>query len=186
MAAARSSAGLVNWRRTSASWNPPRGRDARRRCSGRCPRPGAGSRSSAVAPSANWRCRPAGRTGGTGGSSCRDSTACGLPGQARTRMRLPAPGRQGPVRRLGGAGSARGAARRQKVQRQDAAFTVLECLLDPVPLPDDVSRGDPDLLAREVEPVLAQRADLTPPSSGRDRGPQVQAEFLVLGPHEVE
>jgi hypothetical protein len=74
----------------------------------------------------------------------------------------------------------------QKVQRQDAAFTVLRRLLDPVPLLDDVIRGDPDLLTGEVEPVLAQHADLTPPSSGRDRGPQVQAEFLVLSPHEVE
>ena len=74
----------------------------------------------------------------------------------------------------------------QKIQRQDAALAVLGRLLDPVPLLDDVGRGDPDLLAGEVEPVLAQRADLAAPSSGRDRGPQVQAEFLVLGPHEVE
>ena len=48
----------------------------------------------------------------------------------------------------------------QKVQRQDAAFTVLGRLLDPVALLDDVVGGDPDLLSAEVEPVLAQRADL--------------------------
>jgi len=70
----------------------------------------------------------------------------------------------------------------QKVQRQDAAFTVLGRLLDPVALLDDVVRGDPDLLSPEVEPVLAQRADFAAPGSGRDGGPQVQAEFLVLGP----
>jgi hypothetical protein len=42
------------------------------------------------------------------------------------------------------------------------------------------------LLPSEVEPVLAQRADFAAPGSGRDSGPQVQAEFLVVGPDEIE
>ena len=70
----------------------------------------------------------------------------------------------------------------QKVQRQDAAFTVLGRLLDPVPLLDDVIRGDPDLLAGEVEPVLAQRADFTAPGSGRDRSPRITVAGNPISP----
>ena len=74
----------------------------------------------------------------------------------------------------------------ERVQGQQAAFAGLGRFLDPVALLDDVGGGDPDLLTSEVEPVLAQRANFAAPGSGRDRGPQVQAEFLVFGADEVE
>jgi hypothetical protein len=51
---------------------------------------------------------------------------------------------------------------------------------------DQIVAGQADLLALEVEPVLAQRADLSAACPGRERGPQVQAELLVLGPDEVK
>ena len=62
----------------------------------------------------------------------------------------------------------------------------LRCLLDVLALLDQVVAGQADLLADEVEPVLAQGADLTAARSGGERGPQVQAELLVLGPDQVE
>jgi hypothetical protein len=74
----------------------------------------------------------------------------------------------------------------QQVQRQDAALAVLGRLLDVLALLDQVVAGQADLLAGEVEPVLAQGAHLTAPRAGRERGPQVQAELLVLCPDEVE
>jgi hypothetical protein len=74
----------------------------------------------------------------------------------------------------------------QQVQRQDPALAVLGRLLDVLALLDQVVAGQVDLLAGEVEPVLAQGADLTAPRAGRERGPQVQAELLVLGPDQVE
>ena len=51
---------------------------------------------------------------------------------------------------------------------------------------DEVVAGQADLLTGEVEPVLAQGAHLAAPGAGRERGPQVQAELLVVGPDEVE
>jgi hypothetical protein len=48
----------------------------------------------------------------------------------------------------------------QQVQRQDAALAVLGRLLDVLALLDQVVAGQADLLALEVEPVLAQGADL--------------------------
>ena len=51
---------------------------------------------------------------------------------------------------------------------------------------DQVVAGQADLLALEVEPVLAQGADLAAARPGGERGPQVQAELLVLGPDEIE
>ena len=75
-------------------------------------------------------------------------------------MRLPAPGRRG---LCVGSAALEALAEHlagQEVQGQDAAVTVLGCLLDPVPLLDDVGRGDPDLLAGKVEPVLADCAGL--------------------------
>ena len=70
----------------------------------------------------------------------------------------------------------------QQVQGQDAALSVLRCLLDVLALLDQVVAGQADLLASEVEPVLAQGAYLAAPRAGRERGPQVKAELLVLGP----
>ena len=46
----------------------------------------------------------------------------------------------------------------QQVQRQDAALAVLGRLLDALALLDQVVAGQADLLAGEVEPVLAQEA----------------------------
>ena len=74
----------------------------------------------------------------------------------------------------------------QQVEGQDAALSVLGCLLDPLALLDQVVAGEADLLASEVEPVLAQGARLAAPGPGRERRPQVQSEILVLGPDAVE
>jgi hypothetical protein len=74
----------------------------------------------------------------------------------------------------------------QQVQRQDAALPVLRCLLDVLALLDQVVAGQADLLALEVEPVLPQRADLAAARPGGERGPQVQAELLILGPDQIE
>jgi hypothetical protein len=49
----------------------------------------------------------------------------------------------------------------QQVERQDAALSVLGRLLDVLALLDQVVAGQADLLAGEVEPVLAQSAHLT-------------------------
>jgi hypothetical protein len=75
---------------------------------------------------------------------------------------------------------------RQRIEGQQAAFACLGWLLDPVALLDDVVRGDPDLPAGEVELALAQRAHFAAPRPGRKCRPQVQAEFLVLSPVQVE
>jgi hypothetical protein len=45
----------------------------------------------------------------------------------------------------------------QQVKGQNAAFAVPGWLLDPLALLDQVVPGEPDLLAGEVEPVLAER-----------------------------
>jgi len=74
----------------------------------------------------------------------------------------------------------------QQVEGKDAALSVLGHLLDVLALLDQVVAGQADLLAGEVEPVLAQRAHLTTAGTGRERSPQVQAELLVLGPDQVE
>ncbi len=74
----------------------------------------------------------------------------------------------------------------QQAEGQDAALSVLGRLLDPLALLDQVVAGEPDLLAGEVEPVLAQGAYLAAPGPGRERGPQVQPKFLVLRPDQVK
>jgi hypothetical protein len=50
---------------------------------------------------------------------------------------------------------------------------------------DQVVAGQADLLAGEIEPVLAQGAHLAAAGACRERGPQVQAELLVLSPDEI-
>ena len=93
-------------------WSPRRGRGGQPRCSGRCPQPGAGWPSSAGALSASWRCRPGGRSAGTGASSCRGFTAHVRPDPGRTRRRLPGLRRPGLAPLHGGAESAPGTAHR--------------------------------------------------------------------------
>ena len=74
----------------------------------------------------------------------------------------------------------------EQVQREQAAVACLGWFFDAGALLDDVVGGDPDLLVGEVEPVFPQGGYFAAPCSGGERGPQVEAELLVLGPDEIE
>jgi hypothetical protein len=74
----------------------------------------------------------------------------------------------------------------QRVEGHPPAVAVLGCLLNVLPVLDQVVVGEPESLPGEIKPVLAKTCHFTAAAAGGEGQPEVEPEFLVLGEHKVE